>query len=205
MDLRQVTRRRCGLVDFRRWVSGRWIVVAVAGASLFLLGAASPASAGTQTKTIAVETHLNAKTDPSSFTPGCNLLLLDLSGCDRVYYSGRGKYSGDLVGDVDYSGYGYLREDGRLAAHEPSNFFRGTAAGCGYGTFSYRADPVFYLERGGVTGDEPIEIIPGSGTEDLKGLTGRADGIFVLLPDGSLSVDYVGTFTCRRSVLAASR
>lgn len=190
--------------NFRRWVLWRWIAVAVAGISLLSIGAASPASAGTHTKTIAIEAHLNAKTDPSSFEPGCNLLLLDLSGCDRVNYSGTGKYTGDLVGSLDYSGYGYVREDGRLAAHEPNNFFRGTVAGCGYGTFNYRADPVFFLERGGVTGDEPIEIIPDSGTHHLKGLTGRADGTFVLLPDGSLAAKYTGEFTCHKSVLAAS-
>lgn len=197
-----------GLVDLRLEGLRRSIAVPIASVALLALGATAPGAAAAQTKTVPIEAHLSAYTDPSSFMPGCP------SNCERTYYSGTGKYTGDLVGDLAFAGYSYRREDGKLASHEDNNLFgagpvQGTVVGCGSGTFRYTADGVFNdpgpAQGGVLTGEEFVEVIPGSGTGELTGLTGSLYGTFVVPPDGSLQVDYTGTFTCRKKVSPAQR
>jgi hypothetical protein len=82
-------------------------------------------------------------------------------------------------------------------------------AGCGRGTFRYTADGVFNdpdpAQGAVLTGEEFVKVIPGSGTDDLAGLKGSLYGTFIVPPDGSLQVDYTGTFTCPKKVRAGKR
>ncbi len=187
----------------------RSIAVPIASVVLLALGATAPGATAAQTKTVPIEGHLSAYTDPSSLMPGCP------SNCERTYYEGDGTYSGDLIGHLDFTGYSYRRDDGKLASHEDNNLFRpgddtpGTVVGCGSGTFRYTADGVFNdpdpAQEGVLTGEEFVEVIPGSGTGELTGLTGSLYGTFVVPPDGSLQVDYTGTFTCLKKVRTERR
>ena len=148
--------------------------------------------------TLAISTHLHAQTDAGSFTPGCSFGG-PMPDCNSVHYEGTGTYTGDLDGTLEFSGYGYLRDDGKVGSREDSNLFTGTVAGCGTGTFRYKAEGVFNgvdPAAGGLVGEETLDITRGTGSGGLSGLSGSAIGAFVANADGSLDVDYTGRFDC---------
>ncbi len=149
-------------------------------------------------KKLGISTHLHAETDTGSFKPGCSFGGA-VPDCNSIHYQGTGTYTGDLDGSLAYSGYGYVRDDGKVGSREDSNLFTGTVAGCGTGTFRYKAEGVFNgvdPAAGGLVGEETLDIIPGTGSGGLSGLSGSAIGAFVAHADGSLDVDYMGRFDC---------
>ena len=84
-----------------------------------------------------------------------------------VTFSLSGVIAGDVAGSFVQAGAGARMPDGALYATS-TLVFTGTVAGCGSGTFTMRSTG---LNRAGVTSGE-LEIVEGSGTDDLASLTG---------------------------------
>ena len=169
-------------------------------------GALSTASGAESTDTIAVRAHLRAVTDPSSLSPRCGFYG-PFADCGYVDYRGEGVYTGDLIGDLRYSGHAHLERNGSFTTRE-NDTFTGTVRGCGSGGFDYTVSGSgrgFDAATGDVVGDEVLSVVPGSGSSTLAGLVGGMHGTFAIHPDGSIDADYVGTLVCpsRASTTAA--
>ena len=121
-----------------------------------------------------------------------------------VRYRGDGTITGDLDGHVRFWGTLWLPADGPSYSEE-TFYFTGTVKDCGQGTFVYFVRPVggegtLDPARGGLTGQEPWQIAPGSGSTGLPGISGSGVGDWVIRPDGSFTSDYQGTISCDRPV-----
>lgn len=173
-------------------------VVALAVMMLGLSGVMGSTAVARSSKVNTVTAHLHAVVDTSSFRPECTFGST-LPDCNHISYSGStGEYSGGLVGTLSFSGYGYIRNDGKVAIQEDEDIFTGTLQGCGTGAFTYSASGVFSFDaaRGGLVGDEVLKVVPGSGSGDLKGLDGGGTGSFVVNPDGTIDGDFDWAVTC---------
>ena len=173
-------------------------VVALAVMMLGLSGVMGSTAVAQSSKVNTVTAHLHAVVDMSTARPECSLAST-LPDCNHISYSGAtGEYSGGLVGTLSFSGYGYIRNDGKLAIQEDEDIFTGTVKGCGTGAFTYSASGVFDVDpaNGGLVGDEVLKVVRGSGSGGLKGLRGGATGTFVVNQDGSIDADYDWAVTC---------
>ncbi len=173
-------------------------IVALGVLTLGLSGVMESAAVARSSKVKTVTAHLHAQVDATTARPECSLDST-LPDCNHISYSGgTGEFSGGLVGTLSFSGYGYIRGDGKVAFQEDENFFTGTLKGCGTGAFAYSVSGVFSLDpaKGGLVGDEVLKVVPGSGSGDLKGLDGGGTGTFVVNPDGTIDADYEWVVSC---------
>ena len=142
---------------------------------------------------------------------GITGLALVPSTCDpakpgvcAVETHGHATFTGGLSGTTDYRAQGRLDLVGGLLYQEVWETFTGTIAGCGSGSISWYVhgssrlqdfDPVTQ------TGpqDLAIDIVAGSGTRDLTGLTGTAatEGTLKVYP-GENHGTLTGHFRCTR-------